>query len=418
MKNTLKYIGLLGLVLQLYACGDETLVDETLSNINNGAVLRNLEVNNGLDISDASSSYSITLEAQDAQNGNLLKEVRVNVGFDDNTDLVDDDDEGDSKATTSFMTIPASSFSPGDRDLPVFTFTATMDELLDHVGLTLGEVNIEDEFEIEFTMELTDGRIFDSGNASNDITRTGTFSFFNSQFDYNAEIGDPRRLAVEELSVSLEDNFLKSGSIDTVFMTFDRESSKIITPPTVTRVSREGNLDDAIIGKVEGPITRPNIDGIDEDQEFYYFLYRAGMALTDTIDFTLSGAEAVAGFEMNAKTIEEAYIIDNAAPEVARVAENVSVEDGEIGLVSLDLVYPEVVAKGKVKVVIESEDFDMVTIEMEVIKGDVVENIDFIPRVGAALIPAAEVEMDITITEVMDLAGNVASETVTVTLFD
>ena len=68
------------LLLLLVACSEELIVDEVIDNVSSGAVLRNLGENNDLDIANLNSTYTILLEAQDASNGNLLSEVRVNGG--------------------------------------------------------------------------------------------------------------------------------------------------------------------------------------------------------------------------------------------------------------------------------------------------------------------------------------------------
>lgn len=186
----LKYVFFLaGMVFLFSACDEEKLIDEVDAAVTSGAVLRNLGETNNLDSANAASSYSIILEAQDAQNGALLSEVRVLVGYDD------DDGSGSGDITqTLFQTIPASSFSVANapagvtNGLPVSTFTITLGEALAHVGISQADINGGDDISVYFEMVLTDGRVFNFDNATGDVTRTGTFSYFNAQFRYFPEI--------------------------------------------------------------------------------------------------------------------------------------------------------------------------------------------------------------------------------------
>ncbi len=178
-----------GALVMFSACEEETLVDEIDAATTSGAILRNLGETNNLDSSDASSSYSIMLEAQDPQNGALLSEVRVLIGFDD-----DDGTGSPDIVETLFQTIPASTFSVANapagntNGLPVATFTVTLSEALAHLGITQSDITVGDDLAVYFEMVLTDGRVFNRANATSDITRTGTFSFFNAQFRYFPQI--------------------------------------------------------------------------------------------------------------------------------------------------------------------------------------------------------------------------------------
>ncbi|MEL7003970.1 MAG: hypothetical protein AAFN93_14705, partial [Bacteroidota bacterium] len=239
------------------SCSEELIVDDVISGVESGGVLRNLGETNDLDIEVMTSTYSIILEAQDAQGGSLLSEVRVNVGYNDN------DDTGiDTMAVSLFSTIPAASFnetSPTTNNLPVATFSTTLADLMTHVGASAGDIASGDAFVIDFEMVLTDGRIFNLGNATGDVTRTGRFSYFNSQFRYTATIGDPQRLVLEDLSVA-DDNglgILREDDVDTVFLTFDRSDAFAISP-TITRLSTAGETDDTI-----GPLVQ--LTGDDDD---------------------------------------------------------------------------------------------------------------------------------------------------------
>ena len=388
------------------SCSEELIVDEVIDSTTSGGALRNLGVTNSLDIANGASTYSIILEAQDATGGNLLQEVRVNVGFNDI-----DDAGTDTTARSLFTTIPAASFnetSPTTNGLPVATFTVTLSELVGHINSTLADISTGDDFIIDFDMVLTDGRIFNADNATGDVTRTGFFSYFNSQFRYTADVGDPQRLVLDDLSIvdANELGILKSGDTDTVTLTFDREDAFVVAP-TITRVSAVGATDDVI-----GALTQSATDA-DE----YYFEYTAGAAVADTIEFTISGGETVAGFTMASKTLT-AYIIDNAAPTISLGSRSVSTDrSGNFLNVRLEFEFEQLGAD-EVEFTIEAvaPAFDTQTITRTVNKGDNVIVLEFVPQIGGVALPESGLEFTVTTDGVLDLIGNEAVEVFNVSI--
>ena len=412
-KHINKLFGIIMLLVAV-ACSEELIVDEVIDDVSSGAVLRNLEETNSLDSADLNSTYSILLEAQDAASGNLLLEVRVNVGFTDNTRA-----NIDTVTVTRFRTISAAQFnepSTTTNGLPVARFTATLQELLSHVGVSVGDITVGDRFAIDFEMVLTDGRVFNLDNATNDVTRTGFFSFFNAQFRYGAGIGDPQRVVLDEISIA-DDNelgILSVGDVDTVFLEFDREDAFVVDP-TITAVSAIGAMDGDVGDLIQSA----------DDPEIYYFLYTAGASAADTISFEITGAQTVAGFTMADEELSNAYIIDNTPPAGAIGTTTVSADaNGRLLNVSIDLLFePLGVDTVTFEITAVTPSFDSQTLTRIIAEGDEVVTLDFVPQVDGVAIPEGALEFNIT-TDVgvtagagaIDLIGNEASETINVQL--
>ena len=411
---------LLGLSILLFmSCSEELIVDEVIDSVESGGALRNLNVSNNLDIADGTSTYAIILEAQDATGGDLLQEVRVNVGFNDR------DNQGtDTTALSLFRTIPAASFNETTtrttHKLPVATFTVTLNELVGHINSTLGEISSGDDFIIDFEMVLTDGRVFNSGNATGDITRSGTFSYFNSLFRYTAKVGDPQRLVLEGIEIKDENESggrLRNDDRDTVFLTFDRDVATFQTTPTITRISAEGATDDNV-----GTLTKSG------DDDVWFFVYTAGASVADTVDFAVSGGETVAGFAMKNDTIKSAYIIDNESPKISVGATSVSADgNGKFLNVRLELTF-EALDRDMVTFVISattppSPAFDTQEITRNISKGDQIVVLEFVPQVDGAAIDEQGLTFNIetdpaggTGAGIKDLVGNEASERLEVSI--
>jgi len=408
--------GILAIIL-IQACSEELVVDDVLNNVTSGAVLRNLGESNNLDIQDPGSTYSIILEAQDAQNGALLSEVRVLAGFNEDAKPVDSVD------VSLFQTMPAAMFnetSPTTNGLPVGTFSTTLTELLNHSGIAIGDVSPGQSFVIAFEIVLTDGRIFNIQNATGNITRTGRFSYFNSQFRYQPAIGDPQRLSLDDISVADDNELgaLKGGDVDTVFLTFDRSTAFLVSP-TIATISTIGANDDAI-----GPLVQLTGD----DADTYYFLYTAGASDADTVSFTVSDGSVTAGLPMFADTLKSAYIIDNVAPAAQVGNRSVVLNDtSHVSSISLELLFAEALGQDTVAFTVRSNnmDFDEMTVTGIIAEGSESFTLDFTPMSSGALIPDGALDFDIITDEaggegagIADLLGNQTSRVYSVQIFD
>lgn len=174
LKSTLA-----GALLVFAACSDgEEVFDEIQGNVERGAVLRTVSLNsNELPIGDASGNFSVDLEVQDQENGTLVENVEVYVGFRDNTANVG---PGTDVAEALITTISNSTFVIGEFGLPRFSYSITLPELLTFVGRSESDITGGDQFTVRFELVLNDGRRYSF--ADNSGTLTG--SFFSSPFLY------------------------------------------------------------------------------------------------------------------------------------------------------------------------------------------------------------------------------------------
>lgn len=182
--NILKYIAYTAtLVLCFTSCADsDKVVDSITDNVTRGAVLRQVSVlsnsvaiNSATNVLESGGEFAVDLEYQDTENGSLLSSMNVYLSYADNTD----DGVDNNTAEILHETVPASSFSAGDRGLPVFTYRISAEEMQTALGLQDSQLGLEgDDFVVRFEIVLTDGRSFT--DAQNSGTITG--SYFSSPF--------------------------------------------------------------------------------------------------------------------------------------------------------------------------------------------------------------------------------------------
>lgn len=171
----------LGLVTAM-SCSEEKIVDEVLQTVERGLVLRTVaNLSTTYNLLDPQSTFGVTLEAQDAEGGQLLSEVRVFAQFVDNT-VVDDNDLSSSEAQVA--TIPASAFTEGPFGFPRADLIVTLNEALTGTGTDSGIVDGGDAISFRLEAQLTDGRVFTNRAAGT----VANGSFFSSPFAYSAGI--------------------------------------------------------------------------------------------------------------------------------------------------------------------------------------------------------------------------------------
>jgi len=183
-KLNLKYavLSLLVTMMAMSCSESDKVIDQITDDVTRGANLRQLDIiSNSVAINSATNmlndgeNFSVLLEYQDTENGSLLSNMDVFIGYIDNTD----DGVDNSKAEVKAETIEASAFSTGDRDLPQLLYTISAQEMqavidLPNEGIGFGG----DQFTVRFVINLTDGRSFT--DAQNSGTLTG--SYFSSPF--------------------------------------------------------------------------------------------------------------------------------------------------------------------------------------------------------------------------------------------
>lgn len=186
----LKYTFIITLlaVLAISCSESDKVFDQISDDVTRGAVLRQLNtisnsvaINSATNELEAGEEFAVLLEYQDNEDGNLLSQLLVYVGFEDNTD----DDVDNSKAEVLAETIPSSAFTAGDRGLPQLSYSISAQAMQSAVGLNSDQIGFGgDRFKVRFEIELSDGRTFSDANNSGTITG----SYFSSPFLNNVNV--------------------------------------------------------------------------------------------------------------------------------------------------------------------------------------------------------------------------------------
>ena len=175
MMKKLKYIFILTIISCLTGCSEsERPIDEVFAGTTSGGVLRTVEVNNAtFDFNDPTVEWSIVVEAQDAQEGELLSEVEVYVSHFRDAERLGSE--------VLVEEIPASEFTIGERGLPVADINLSLNEVLEALDLTEEEYLSTDEFRVRLVYVMTDGRTFSNTDAAGTVL---TSSYFKSPYLY------------------------------------------------------------------------------------------------------------------------------------------------------------------------------------------------------------------------------------------
>lgn len=185
MKNWFKYITILfaGGALLATSCEDsDTILDQVVDGTQRGAILRTTNlISNELPIGDDSAGFSVELEVQDSENGALVSQVEVYLGFRDNTETIG---PGTDVTESLYDTVDSSSFTQGPFGLPRFSYAATLTDMLSFVGRTDADITGGDQFTVRFEVVLSDGRRYSIADNTGNITG----SFFSSPFLYTPTV--------------------------------------------------------------------------------------------------------------------------------------------------------------------------------------------------------------------------------------
>lgn len=176
----LSYLAFASLIL--LGCEGNKTIDEIFDTVTRGAVFRTISTEGAdFNLLDQSSSFAVTAEVEDHNDGALLERVEAYVSFVDNLD----DGVDNSVAEAPLATIPSSAFAPGPNGFPSTTFEYTFGDALTALGLNVSNVNGGDNFNLRFVLHLTDGRSFTNTNTG--ATVSGG-SFFSSPFLYTQSV--------------------------------------------------------------------------------------------------------------------------------------------------------------------------------------------------------------------------------------
>lgn len=159
----------------------DNVIYDVFDGVSHGAVVRTLaRTSVNFNIFDLNSTFDVTIEAQDEQNGKLLSKMNVYVNFTDNTP----GGTNNSKTEVLVKAIEASAFTTSANGLPTTGVKATLAETLTALGLVAGQYDGGDTFTYRLELVLTDGRTFSAADTSGSLQG----SYFSSPYAYNAGI--------------------------------------------------------------------------------------------------------------------------------------------------------------------------------------------------------------------------------------
>lgn len=226
MKKINRYILLaLGFVMTL-SCTEEKIVDQVQETVGRGLVLRTVaSLGDSFSISDTSSVWGRTLEAQDSENGALLSEIRVYVTFTDNT--IEDGDPDFSTAEAQLPTVSASTFSPGPFGFPRGDVTVSYADAIAATGVDFDDIDGGDAFNFRLEALLTDGRIF-TNNAAGTVANG---SFFSSPFAYTSPVVCPPTVPTAgDWTIDFQDSFGDGWNNAALTVTIDGTATDYTLP--------------------------------------------------------------------------------------------------------------------------------------------------------------------------------------------
>jgi len=190
-----RIILLLGILLgSLMSCSDDepnlendNLIDVVLATAEHGAILRTLSFDNSeFDINNLQSRFSVNIEEQDEEDGNLLRDLDIFISFVDNSI---DNSTNLSTNEILFRTINREQFSFGSNTLPKTQLEFSFNELLQLTGVNAEQVTCGDQFTARLVLNLTDGRSFTVADANSSILNFQ--GFFSSPYCYTINVVEP-----------------------------------------------------------------------------------------------------------------------------------------------------------------------------------------------------------------------------------
>lgn len=143
MKNINIYL-IVFLSFLSFSCTDDDKLALDVEEIETGAFLRTINLESGgIDFLNLDTAeFSVIVEVDDAENGELVESIDLFVALDDRTP----DDGGSDVSEVLVKTIPASSFTIGEDGLPRVKVSATAQEALSALGLSNSNLSPGDVF--------------------------------------------------------------------------------------------------------------------------------------------------------------------------------------------------------------------------------------------------------------------------------
>lgn len=170
----------------MLSCAEsDNAVNQAFDNVTTGAVLATTQINNlTLDKSNLERPISFDLELRDGNAGAQLRDVDVFISFIDRTQ-----DNGNNTASQEpYFTLTPEDFEIGVNNFPTTTIEIFPQELLDFFDFTIDDTHCTDRFQLDLTLNLTDGRSFNHNNSIGPIISfTGAI---RSPFTYDIYVVD------------------------------------------------------------------------------------------------------------------------------------------------------------------------------------------------------------------------------------
>ncbi len=218
MKQFKFYIPVVLAALFVSCSSDDKLVDKVDADVQRGAVLRTITFDpNSFFFDNTDSEVNYTWEYQDITDGDLLSSVDVTIGFIDGTPA-----NGTTTATeTALASFPASQFSLGEYGLPRVDYSLTYGEALAALGLAFDPAVVtgSDQFVMNITLNLTDGRTITAADLSGTVSGG---SFFSSPLTYRIPIVCPPRAgAPGTWTIDMQDSYGDGWNGASVTVTID-----------------------------------------------------------------------------------------------------------------------------------------------------------------------------------------------------
>ncbi len=204
MKNLRLYIALALVALVASCSEDDKVTVGVQETVARGAVLRTVSFESTtFNVFDPASIFGVTIEEQDLEDGDLLSNIEIYVGFVDNTDS-----NGTTSATETLVsTVAASEFTSGPNGLPRTSFSVSLGDALSALGVANTPANVTggDQINIRLVVNLTDGRSFTDVDATGNVSGG---SFFSSPYAYRAGINCiPTSPVTGDYTLTMDDSY-------------------------------------------------------------------------------------------------------------------------------------------------------------------------------------------------------------------
>ena len=187
MINSKLYISIILSFLLLSCSSDEKATQIIEADRESGAFVRTLSFNNSdLILNDLASTFSVNLEIQDEDQGDLLGYLEVFATFIDNTP----ENGTETSQEVLIRTLDSNVFTEGVSGLPRHTLEITQSELLNATNIPTSNVQCQDQFLIRLKLFLIDGRSFSVEDGSSSVV-IAFDTLFSSPFCYTVNIVEP-----------------------------------------------------------------------------------------------------------------------------------------------------------------------------------------------------------------------------------